>query len=63
MFGGEWTVPAEAMASRVPMLARRAFRVTVGGRDWPESPAGGPDLGLRLALTLISEENEAKAGP
>jgi len=59
----KWTVPVEAMASQVLMLGKQVFSVTVGGRYWAESPAGGPDWGLRLALTLIFEENKEKAGP
>lgn len=59
----KWTVPVEAMASQVLMLGKQIFSVTVGGRYWAESPAGGPDWGLRLALTLIFEENKEKAGP
>ncbi len=61
--GGKWTVPVEAMASQVLMLGKQVFSVTVGGRYWAESPAGGPDWGLRLALTLIFQENQAKASP
>ncbi len=59
----KWTVPVEAMASQVLMLGKQIFSVTVGGRYWAESPAGGPDWGLRLALTLIFEENKEKTGP
>ena len=61
--GGDWTVPVEAMASQVLMLGGQVFSVTVGGRYWAESPAGGPDWGLRAALTLIFEEKPAKTGP
>ncbi|MFN7990011.1 MAG: transporter [Thermoanaerobaculia bacterium] len=60
---GKWTVPVEAMASQVLMLAGQPFSITFGGRYWAESPAGGPDWGLRLALTLIFQENKEKAGP
>ena len=61
--GDKWTVPVEAMASQVLMVGKQVFSVTVGGRYWAESPAGGPDWGLRLALTLIFEENKERAGP
>jgi hypothetical protein len=46
------------MASQVLMLGGQVFSVTLGGRYWAESPAGGPDWGLRVALTLIFEENK-----
>lgn len=61
--GSGWTVPVEAMASQVLMLGKQVFSVTVGGRYWAESPAGGPDWGVRLALTLIFEESPASAAP
>ena len=61
--GDKWTVPVEAMASQVLMVGKQVFSITVGGRYWAESPAGGPDWGLRLALTLIFEENKEKAIP
>lgn len=50
---GQWSVPLEAMASQVLMVAKQPFSITVGGRYWAKSPSGGPDWGLRLALTLI----------
>ena len=59
----KWTVPVEAMASQVLMVGKLPFSITFGGRYWAESPAGGPDWGLRLALTLIFPENATKAGP
>ena len=50
---GQWSVPIEGMVSQVLMLAKQPFSITLGGRYWAKSPAGGPDWGLRLALTLI----------
>lgn len=59
--GDSWKVPVEAMLSQVLMVGKLPFSVTLGGRYWAESPEGGPDWGLRLALTLIFEENAAPA--
>jgi len=53
---GKWSVPVEAMASQVLMVGKQPFSITIGGRYWAESPTGGPDWGLRLALTLIFQK-------
>jgi hypothetical protein len=61
--GDSWKVPVDAMLSQVLMIGGLPFSVTVGGRYWAEMPAGGPDWGFRLNLTLIFQKEKAKAGP
>ena len=61
--GDSWKVPIDAMLSQMLLLAGQPFSVAVGGRYWAETPAGGPDWGFRLNLTLIFEKNKAKTGP
>lgn len=61
--GDSWKVPVDAMVSQVLMAGGLPFSVTLGGRYWAETPAGGPDWGFRLNITLIFQENKEKAGP
>jgi hypothetical protein len=61
--GDSWKVPVDAIVSQVLMVGGLPFSVTVGGRYWAETPAGGPDWGFRLNLTLIFEKGKAKTGP
>jgi hypothetical protein len=41
------------MLSQVFSLGGQRFQVVAGGRHYAETPPGGPDWGLRLALVLL----------
>ena len=49
----QWSVPFNAGYSRVSRLGRQLVSWQGGVRYWFESPAGGPDWGLRVTLTLL----------
>ena len=61
--GDSWKVPVDAILSQVLMVGGLPFSITVGGRYWAETPAGGPDWGFRLNLTLIFQKEKATTGP
>ena len=61
--GNSWKVPVDAILSQVLMVGGLPFSITVGGRYWAETPAGGPDWGFRLNLTLIFQKEKAKPAP
>lgn len=53
----EWSVPLNAIASKVLHAGGMPVSVALGGRYWLDSPAGGPEgFGLRFAVTLLFPE-------
>lgn len=54
--GQEWSVPINAFVTQLVRLGGLPVSLTLGGRAWPTTPAGGPDWGLRFALTLVFPE-------
>jgi hypothetical protein len=49
----QWTVPVNATVNQLLKLGGQPVQFTLGGRYYPEKPEGGPDWGLRFAVTLL----------
>lgn len=49
----QWTVPANLSISKVTQLGEQHISLGGGVRYYFESPAGGPNWGLRLTVTLL----------
>ncbi|MCA8963237.1 MAG: transporter [Planctomycetes bacterium] len=50
----EWSIPLNAMASKVLKLGSQLVSVGGGLRYWAESPDGGPEgIGFRITFTLL----------
>ena len=49
----QWTVPINLTASKVVNIGNQALSLGLGGRYYAESPRGGPDWGLRFAVTFL----------
>jgi hypothetical protein len=48
-----WTVPINLTTSQLFKISEAPLKLTLGGRLYAERPAGGPDWGLRLTVTII----------
>jgi hypothetical protein len=48
-----WNVPINLVASRIYDFGAQPVQFSVGGRVYADSPAGGPDWGLRGAVTFL----------
>lgn len=51
--GNQWTVPMNLTYSKVLKVGNQRLSIAGGGRAYLEKPDGGPDWGLRFALTLL----------
>ncbi len=49
----QWTVPINATLSQLLKLGPQPIQFTIGGRYYAERPRGGPDWGLRFAVTFL----------
>jgi hypothetical protein len=49
----DWSVPLNVMASQLVTVAGQMVQFQIGGRYYADSPAGGPDWGLRFTITLL----------
>jgi hypothetical protein len=49
----QWTVPANLTYSKVSKIGSQMVSYTGGVRGYLEGPAGHPDWGIRLAITLL----------
>lgn len=49
----QWTVPVNVSVSQLVKLGAQPAQVFVGGRYYAESPAGGPEWGVRAGVTLL----------
>lgn len=50
----QWSVPINAIASKVLTIGKQPVSVGIGARYWAESAPGGPEgLGARLLFTMI----------
>lgn len=49
----QWSVPLNLSLSQLLLVAGRPVSFALGGRYWAETPAGGPDWGLRFTATLL----------
>jgi hypothetical protein len=49
----QWTVPINAVVSQLVVLGGQPMSFAIGGRYYAEKPEGGPEWGLRFAVTLL----------
>lgn len=49
----EWTVPLNLMVAQLMKFGKMPIQFQIGGRYYAESPAGGPDWGLRFTVTFL----------
>ena len=49
----QWTVPLNAMAAQLVKIGRQPVQFSLGARYYAEKPEGGPDWGLRFAVTFL----------
>ena len=49
----EWTVPLNLMVAQLMKIGKMPIQFQIGGRYYAESPAGGPDWGLRFTVTFL----------
>ena len=51
---GEWSVPVNAVVSKLVKLGKHHVSIGAGVRYWVEAPEGGPeDLGFRFQFTIL----------
>ncbi len=51
--GEQWTVPVNAIVSQLVKFGKQPVSFAVGYRNYLEAPTGGPEWGLRFAVTLM----------
>lgn len=49
----EWTVPVNVLAAQMLKLGGIPISLQLGGRVYAERPEGGPDWGIRFAVTFL----------
>ncbi len=49
----EWTVPINLAVAQLLKAGGQPFQLQAGIRDYAERPDGGPDWGLRFAITFL----------
>lgn len=49
----QWTVPVNLMAAQLLKIGGMPLQLQLGGRVYAEKPSGGPDWGLRFAVTFL----------
>jgi len=49
----QWTVPLNASVSQLIKIANHPVQLSLGVKYYAERPAGGPDWGLRFAITFL----------
>ena len=49
----QWSVPVNAMVSQLFKIGKQPIQVGLGGKYYAEGPDGGPDWGLRFAVTFL----------
>jgi hypothetical protein len=49
----QWTVPLNASVSQLLKIGKQPIQLSLGARYYAEKPDGGPDWGLRFAVTLL----------
>jgi hypothetical protein len=49
----QWTVPINVAVSQLVTIGDQHLSLQLGGRVYAEKPAGGPDWGLRAAVTFL----------
>jgi hypothetical protein len=51
--GDQWTVPVNLMAAQMLKVGGMPLQLQLGGRMYAEKPDGGPDWGIRFAVTFL----------
>jgi hypothetical protein len=51
--GHQWTVPVNFTVQQLMMIGKQPIAFQLGYRYYAERPAGGPDWGLRFAVTFL----------
>ena len=49
----QWTVPLNVSVSQLVKIGGKPVQLSLGARYYAEKPAGGPDWGLRFAVTFL----------
>ena len=49
----QWTVPLNLTVSQLLKIGKLPVQFQVGGRWYADAPDGGPDWGLRFAVTFL----------
>ncbi len=49
----QWTVPLNASVSQLLKIGKQPIQLSLGARYYAEKPSGGPDWGLRFAVTFL----------
>lgn len=49
----QWTVPLNVSVSQLVKIGKQPVQFSLGGRYYAEKPKGGPDWGLRFAVTFL----------
>jgi len=51
--GDQWTVPVNLSVAQLVKIGRLPVQFQVGGRIYADKPDGGPDWGIRFAVTFL----------
>jgi len=51
--GKQWTVPLNALVSQLLKVGKQPIQLSLGARYYADKPSGGPDWGLRFAITFL----------
>ncbi len=51
--GHQWSVPVNFMATQMLKVSKQPITLQLGYRYYADGPSGGPDWGLRFAVTLL----------
>jgi len=51
--GDQWTVPLNLMVQQLVKIGKQPVAFQLGGRYYAEGPSGGPEWGLRFAITFL----------
>ena len=49
----QWSVPLNVMVSQLVRIGKQPVQFSLGARYYAEGPSGGPDWGLRFAVTFL----------
>jgi hypothetical protein len=49
----QWTVPLNLQVSQLLKIGKQPIQLTVGARYYADKPDGGPDWGMRFAVTFL----------
>ena len=49
----QWTVPVNGIVSQLLKIGKHPVQFSLGARYYADKPAGGPDWGLRFAVTFL----------